>query len=294
MWFIFDFTFMCARFHWLLNSEDAKFETMSIKTENKQFFWKGPKFDVSSRTERVHAGCNFTAALLEPAPKDACKVWWVTFNADIHFQEDDWYANAAKFSVGFGLFIYAIIKMVVLFAVEMMMAAPDDNGQQQQQQPDTQPMPSSPRIPASPSALLAPNGMTAELVTPGDLAPARGNDSNVSPGGIEMTAGQLNASMVWGTEEVVHNQVLSAVGGGAAGGGAGGNAPFLGTDMPASLLPPAAAAGGGAGGHAPPLLLPPAGVVAAAGSSSSTNSRSFYDNLFLRMKKARISQGSIQ
>jgi hypothetical protein len=136
--------------------------------------------------------------------------------------------------------------------------------------------------------------MTAELVTPCDPAPARGNDSNVSPGGIEMTAGQLNASMVWGTEEVVHNQVLSAVGGGAAGGGAGGNAPFLGTDMPASLLPPAAAAGGGAGGHAPPLLLPPAGVVAAAGSSSSTNSRSFYDNLFLRMKKARISQGSIQ
>jgi hypothetical protein len=95
-------------------------------------------------------------------------------------------------------------------------------------------------------------------------------------------------------QQVVPNQVLSAVGGGAAGGGAGGNAPFLGTDMPASLLPPAAAAGGGAGGHAPPLLLPPAGVVAAAGSSSSTNSRSFYDNLFLRMKKARISQGSIQ
>jgi hypothetical protein len=286
---------MCARFHWLLNSEDAKFETMSIKTENKQFFWKGPKFYDSSRTERVHAGCNFTAALLERAPKDACKVWWVDFNADIHFQENDWYANAAKFSVGFGLFIYAIIKMVVLFAVEMMMAAPDDNGQQQQQQPDTQPMPSSPRIPASPSALLAPNGMTAELVTPCDPAPARGNDSNVSPGGIEMTAGQLNASIVWGTEEVVHNQVLSAVGGGAAGGGAGGNAPFWETDMPSSLLPPPPAAGGGAGGDAPPLLLPPA---AAGSSSSSSNSRSFCDakagNLFLRMKKARISQGSIQ
>jgi hypothetical protein len=136
MWFIFDFTFMCARFHWLLNSEDAKFETMSIKTENKQFIWKGPKFYDSSRTERVHAGCNFTDALLERAPEDACKVWWVDFNADIHFQENDWYANAAKFSVGFGLFIYAIIKMVVLFAVEMMMAAPDDNDQQQQQQPD--------------------------------------------------------------------------------------------------------------------------------------------------------------
>ena len=126
MWFIFDFTFMCARFQWLLNSKDAKFETMSIKTENKQLIWKGPKFDVSSRTERVHAGCNFTAALLERAPKDACKVWWVTFNADIHFQENDWEGNAAKFSVGFGLFIYAIIKMVVLFSVEMMMAAPND------------------------------------------------------------------------------------------------------------------------------------------------------------------------
>jgi len=85
MWFIFDFTFMCARFHWLLNSEDAKFETMSIKTENKQFFWKGPKFYDSSRTERVHAGCNFTAALLERAPKDACKVWFLDYNADIYF-----------------------------------------------------------------------------------------------------------------------------------------------------------------------------------------------------------------
>ena len=87
---------------------------------------------MSAAGQRVHAGCNFTAALMESAPKDACKVWWVTFNADIHFQENDWEGNAAKFSVGFGLFIYAIIKMVVLYRVEMMMALPDDNGQQQQ------------------------------------------------------------------------------------------------------------------------------------------------------------------
>jgi hypothetical protein len=138
-WFIFDFTFMCARFQWLLNSKDAKFETMSIKTENKQLIWKGPKFDVSSRTEREHAGCNFTNALLQRAPEDACKVWWVNFNADINFQGGDygeawqdvaafrqWEADAAKFSVGLGLFIYAIIKLVVLFSVEMMMAAPND------------------------------------------------------------------------------------------------------------------------------------------------------------------------
>jgi hypothetical protein len=137
------------------------------------------------------------------------------------------------------------------------------------------------------------NGMTAE--TPIE---ARVDASILFSGDIEMTAGQ---PIVYG-KQVVPNQELSAVGGGAAGGGAGGNAPFWGTDMPSLPPPPAAAAGGGAGGDAPPLLPPPAAAAGgAAGSSSSSsssnnsrNSRSFCGNLCLRMKKARISQGSIQ
>ncbi len=84
-------------------------------------------------------GCNFTNALLQRAPDDACKVWLVNFNANIHSQGGDygeawqdvvafrqWEADAAKFSVGLGLFIYAIIKLVVPFSVEMMMAAPNE------------------------------------------------------------------------------------------------------------------------------------------------------------------------
>jgi hypothetical protein len=303
-WFTFDFSFMCARFQWLLNSEDAKFETMSIKTENKQFIWVGPKFYDSSLAQRVLAGCNFTNALLESAPKDACKVWFLPFNADIKFNEDEFMSNTAKFSVGFGLFFFAIIKLVVLFIVEMMMAAPDDNAQQQQQ-----PMP-SPRIPSAPPHLITTNGMTAE--THIDLAPANVNVSIVysgESGDIEMTAGQPNASIVWGTafdngqqqqaqeqqqleagagvghtlpsfkiaptaQEVVPHQV-SAVGGCAAGDGARGNAPFLGTDTP--------------------LLLPPAEHAVAradrerakGNSQSSTPDDNFCQKLFfIRMKKA--------
>jgi hypothetical protein len=168
MWFIFEFTFMCARFHWMLNSEDAKFETMSIKTENKKFIWKGPKFNVSSRTERVHAGCNFTVAHLEHAPKDACKVWWVEFNADIHFKGDDWYVNAAKFSVGFGLLIYAIIKMVVVVIVEQMAEhfALEDDDDDQHKMTAVHPMPPPRILSMSPSQR---DVMTAE--TPIGLAP---------------------------------------------------------------------------------------------------------------------------
>jgi hypothetical protein len=122
-WLIFDFTFMCARFRWLMNSEDAKFEAMSIKAENKQLIWVGPKFDGSSRAQRVNSGCNFTNDLLESAPEDACQVWWVSnINADIYFQRDDFASYANKFSVGFGLLFFAIIKVVVLVGVEMISA----------------------------------------------------------------------------------------------------------------------------------------------------------------------------
>jgi hypothetical protein len=158
MWFVFEFTFMCARFHWMLNSEDAKFETMSIKTENKEFIWKGPKFNVSSRTERVNAGCNFTDDLLEHAPEYACFL----FNADIHFKGTDFYTNAAKVMVGFGLLIYAIIKMVVLFIVENFEGWDDD----EQQMTAVHPMPPPRILSVSPSQR---NEMTAE--TPIGVAP---------------------------------------------------------------------------------------------------------------------------
>jgi hypothetical protein len=283
MWFIFDFTFLCARFNWLLNSEDAKFETMSIKTENKQFLWKGPKFDVSSQTERVHAGCNFTDALLERAPEDACKVWWVDFNADIHFQEDDWNANAAKFSVGFGLFIYAIIKMVVLFSVEMMTAVPNDDDDDDFEM-TAQPMPSRHTPSASAHAVAShpsepmplphflsasppPNVMPTE--TPSRIAPENANASIVFYG-TAFGNGQ-------GQEEQQQQQL--------AGGGARGDAPFFGTDTtPPPVLPAAGGGGATAAGRSS----------SSSSSNSSRNSRSFCGNLCVRMKKARISQGSVQ
>ena len=44
----------------------------------------------------------------------------------IHVQESDGEATAAKISVGLGVFIYALNKLVVLFIVEMKVAAPKD------------------------------------------------------------------------------------------------------------------------------------------------------------------------
>ncbi len=55
--------------------------------------------------------CNFYQ--LTQAPEDACKVWWVTFSADISFQGNSYNAGANKFSVGFGLFIFAVIEIYV-------------------------------------------------------------------------------------------------------------------------------------------------------------------------------------
>ncbi len=45
-------------------------------------------------------GCNFTNALLQRASDDACKVWLVNVNADIHSQEcgygEAWQDDAAN------------------------------------------------------------------------------------------------------------------------------------------------------------------------------------------------------
>ena len=82
IFFLFDFAWMGARFDWLLNSEDAQFRTM--KTPKKgEYIWIGPKFERSSWSQRHQLGCNFSLSELQEAPDDACKVWWVSFSADI-------------------------------------------------------------------------------------------------------------------------------------------------------------------------------------------------------------------
>ena len=55
-WFLFDFAWMSARFHWLLNSEDADFETM--KTSDDEYIWIGPKFTYSNSNQREDLGCD--------------------------------------------------------------------------------------------------------------------------------------------------------------------------------------------------------------------------------------------
>ena len=111
----FDYAYMGSRFHWLLNSEDAQFKTM--KTSEGEYIWIGPEFRSSSRSQRSQLGCNFSLAELEPAPEDACKVWWVSFNADMDFQGNNWIEGAAKFSVGFGLCIFAYVEIMVFCCI---------------------------------------------------------------------------------------------------------------------------------------------------------------------------------
>jgi hypothetical protein len=111
----FDYAYMGSRFHWLLNSEDAQFKTM--KTPEGEYIWIGPEFRSSSRSQRSQLGCNFSLAELEPAPEDACKVWWVSFNADMDFQGNNWIEGAAKFSVGVGLCIFAYVEIMVFCCI---------------------------------------------------------------------------------------------------------------------------------------------------------------------------------
>jgi len=111
----FDYAYMGSRFHWLLNSEDAQFKTM--KTPEGEYIWIGPEFRSSSWSQRSQLGCNFSLAELEPAPEDACKVWWVSFNADMDFQGNNWIEGAAKFSVGFGLCIFAYVEIMVFCSI---------------------------------------------------------------------------------------------------------------------------------------------------------------------------------
>jgi len=116
IFFLLDFVWMGARFHWLLNSEDAKFRTM-MTPKNGEYIWISSKFTGSSWSQRHQLGCNFSLSELKEAPNDACKVWWVIFSADISFQGSSWDAGAAKFSVGFGLVIFAVLEIAVFFFV---------------------------------------------------------------------------------------------------------------------------------------------------------------------------------
>ena len=72
----------------------------------------GGKFSIA-----YFSSCNFSRSELQEAPKDACKVRWVSFSADISFQGGSWDAGAAKFSVGFGLVIFAILEIAVFWFV---------------------------------------------------------------------------------------------------------------------------------------------------------------------------------
>jgi hypothetical protein len=116
IFFLFDFVWMGARFHWLLNSEDAQFRTM-MTPKNGEYIWISPKFTGSSWSQRHQLGCNFSLSELKEASDDACKVWWVTFSADLSFQGSSLDAGAAKFSVGFGLLIFAVLEIAVFFFV---------------------------------------------------------------------------------------------------------------------------------------------------------------------------------
>jgi hypothetical protein len=79
--FLFGFVWMGARFHWLLNSEDAQFRTM-MTPKKGEYIWISPKVAHSSLNQRQQLGCKFSLNELEKAPKDACKVWWVSCSAD--------------------------------------------------------------------------------------------------------------------------------------------------------------------------------------------------------------------
>jgi hypothetical protein len=67
-------------------------------------------------------------------------------------------SNTAKFSVGFGLLFFAIIKMVVLFSVEMMMAAPHDDDD------DDFEMTAQPTMPTETPSRIAPENAKASIV----------------------------------------------------------------------------------------------------------------------------------
>jgi hypothetical protein len=112
--FLFDFSWMGTRFHWLLNSKDARFLTMKTPKEG-EYVWIGPGFWRSSWIQRQQLGCPFSRHELQEAPKDACKVWWVSFSADISFQGSSWDEGSAMFSVGVGLLIHAVIEITLFF-----------------------------------------------------------------------------------------------------------------------------------------------------------------------------------
>ena len=137
-WFLYDFTFMSARFHWLLNSEDAQFQTMMIGDSGGDYIWITPKFDYINMSQREQLGCGRvdyghtggifpsiifpgrptslpTSTLLRHAYKDACKVGKLPFllSADISFQGFSFEEGAYKFSVGLGLIILAMVEIRV-------------------------------------------------------------------------------------------------------------------------------------------------------------------------------------
>ena len=57
IFFLFDFVWMGARFHWLLNSEDANFRTRMTSKEG-EYIWISPKFTYSNVSQLIELGCD--------------------------------------------------------------------------------------------------------------------------------------------------------------------------------------------------------------------------------------------
>jgi hypothetical protein len=90
LWFFYDFSFMCARFNWLLTDERADYEvwSTSYEQEDETIYWLSDKwFQASDKTLLEHE-CPIKVNLFledaKPAPDDACNfgpsLW---FSADI-------------------------------------------------------------------------------------------------------------------------------------------------------------------------------------------------------------------
>jgi hypothetical protein len=108
LWFSYDFTVMCARFHYYLHND---YEPYVLSGGHN--VWLGPQFHsrdsslVSNRSIDAPY-CDFTIRDAEPAKANTCKLMLVDLSASLF---RTWFN---KFSVGLGLFVYGLEQMAIL------------------------------------------------------------------------------------------------------------------------------------------------------------------------------------
>ena len=89
LWFFYDFSIMCARFHWLLWDEEIDYETWSTgyETPYEVLYWLGPKYWTANEKTLESHGCpskqNLIRMNAQPVPDNACNWGMLQFSADI-------------------------------------------------------------------------------------------------------------------------------------------------------------------------------------------------------------------